>query len=135
LLTCFQIFVNTVEDTIEDQKSESKTPLLSANLSYPTRPYVYNQKEDEQEQQLVYIKHVQPVEVINPCVRWHRRWCRSKAVDPSPTVGVYYTPFNMALGLWAMVLGDMECEKVFEQYRMYTHMVNREISFQIFSNE
>jgi hypothetical protein len=106
LLTCFQIFVNTVEDTIEDKKSESKTPLLSANLSYPTRPYVYNQKEDEQEQQLVYIKHVQPIEVINPFVRWHRPWCRSKT-----------------------------CGKVFEQYRMYTHMVNREISFEIFSNE
>jgi hypothetical protein len=40
LLTCFQIFVNTVEDTIEDKKSEFKTYLLSANLSYPTRSYV-----------------------------------------------------------------------------------------------
>jgi hypothetical protein len=29
-----------VEDTKEDKKSEPNTPLLSANLSYPTRPYV-----------------------------------------------------------------------------------------------
>ncbi|CAF1453673.1 unnamed protein product [Adineta steineri] len=29
-----------VEDSKEDKKKESKTPLLSANLSYPTRPYV-----------------------------------------------------------------------------------------------
>jgi len=144
-----------VEDTKEEKKSESKAPLLSANLSYPTRPYVAqmpaliriighytdsgrpmpkagsseaeaavrSQQEDEQEQRLVYNKDVQPIEVINPFVRWHRRWYRGKGVDPSPTVGAYYTPFNMALEPWAMGLGDMGCAKIFKQYRMCTHMV------------
>jgi hypothetical protein len=160
MLTCFvnlfsDIVLSMVEDTKEDKKSESKTPLLSANLSYPTRPYVaqmpalmriighytdagrpmpksgspeaeaavHSQQEDEQEQRLVYNKDTQPIEVVNPFVRWHRRWYRSKAVDPSPTVGVYYTPFNMALEPWAMGLGDMGCAKIFKQYRMCTHMV------------
>ncbi len=144
-----------VEDTKEDKKSESSTPLLSANLSYPTRPYVAqipaliriighytdagrsmpksgspeaetavrSQQEDEQEQRLVYNKDTQPIEVVNPFVRWHRRWYRSKAVDPSPTVGIYYTPYNMALEPWAMGLGDMGCAKIFKQYRMCTHLV------------
>jgi hypothetical protein len=58
---------------------------------------VENQKEDEQEQQLVYNKNVQTIEVINPFVRCHQHWYRSKAVDPSPTVGIYYTPFNMTV--------------------------------------
>jgi hypothetical protein len=147
----FQIFVDMVEDT----KNETKTPLLSANLSYPTRPYVAqmpalmriighytdagrpmpkpgspeaeaavgSQLEDEQEQRLVYNQDTQPVEVINPFVRWHRRWYRSKGVEPSPTEGIYYTPFNMALEPWAMGLGDMGCAKIFKQYRMCTHMV------------
>lgn len=145
MLTCFQIVLNMVEDT----------PLLSSNLSYPTRPYVAqmpalirligyytdagrpmpkagsseaeiavrNQQEEEQEQQLVYNKDKQSIEVINPFVRWHRRWYRSKAVDPSPTVGLFYTPYNMALEPWAMGLGDLGCAKIFKQYRMCTHMV------------
>lgn len=140
---------------VEDTKQEVKAPLLSANLSYPTRPYVaqmpflmrfighytdsgrplpksgsqeaetvlQNQLDDEQDQRLVYNDDTQPIEVINPFVRWHRRWYRSKAVDPSPTVGAYYTPFNMALEPWAMGLGDMGCAKIFKQYRMCTHMV------------
>ncbi|CAF0735510.1 unnamed protein product [Adineta steineri] len=144
-----------VEDSKEDKKKESKTPLLSANLSYPTRPYVAqmpalirlighytdsgrsmpqagspeaetafrSHQEDEQEQQLVYNQDTQPIEVINPFVRWHRRWYRSKGVDPSPTVGVYYTPFNMALEPWAMGIGDHGCGKIFKQYRMCTHMM------------
>ncbi|CAF0804309.1 unnamed protein product [Adineta steineri] len=61
--------------------------------------------------------------IINPFVRWHRRWYRSKGVDPSPTVGVYYTPFNMALEPWAMGIGDHGCGKIFKQYRMCTHMM------------
>ena len=79
---------------------------------------------NEQEHRLVYNKDFQPIEVINPFLRWHRRWYRSKAVDPSPTVGVFYTPFNMALEPWAMGLGDTGCAKIFKQYRMCTHMVN-----------
>ena len=109
--------------------TEDTPPVLSAKLSYPTRPYVAqmpflmriighytdsgrpmpksgspeaeitlrNQLDDEQDQRLVYNDDTQPIEVINPFVRWHRRWYRSKAVDPSPTVGGYYSPFNMAL--------------------------------------
>lgn len=150
-----QILVDMVEDTKVDTKNESQTPLLSANLSYPTRPHVAQmpalmriighytdsgrsmpksgsseaetvvrqQLEDEQEQKLVYNKDVQPIESINPFVRWHRRWYRSKVIEPSPTVGAYYTPFNMALEPWAMGLGDMGCAKIFKQYRMCTHMV------------
>jgi hypothetical protein len=148
-----------VEDTKVNEKNETKTPLLSANLPYPSRPYVaqmpallriighytdvgrpmpkagspeaetavHSQQEDEQEQRLVYNKDTQPIEVINPFVRWHRRWYRSKSVDTSPTVGVYYTPFNMALEPWAMGLGDSGCAKIFKQYRMCTHMVNLEL--------
>ena len=94
MLTCFQIVFNMVEDTKENQKNESNSPLLS----YATRPYVAqmpglirvighytdagrpmpkagspeaetavrNQQEDEQEQQLVYNKDTQSIEVINP---------------------------------------------------------------------
>ncbi|CAF1105663.1 unnamed protein product [Adineta steineri] len=144
-----------VQEVKADTKSESKTPLLSANLSYPTRPYVaqmpalirlighytdsgrsmptsgspeaetafLSHQEDEQEQRLTYNHDTQPIEVINPFVRWHRRWYRSKGVDPSPTVGVYYTPFNMALEPWAMGIGDHGCGKIFKQYRMCTHMM------------
>ena len=136
---------------VEDTKDEPKAPLLSANLSYPTRPYVAQMPalirlighytdagrpmpksgspeaeaavQDEQEHRLSYNKDTQPIEVVNPFVRWHRRWYRSKAIDPSPTVGVYYTPYNMALEPWAMGLGDMGCAKIFKQYRMCTHMV------------
>ncbi len=136
---------------VEDTKDEPKAPLLSANLSYPTRPYVAQMPaliriighytdagrpmpksgspeaeavvQDEQEQRLSYNKDTQPIEVVNPFVRWHRRWYRSKVVDPSPTVGVYYTPYNMALEPWAMGLGDMGCAKIFKQYRMCAHMV------------
>lgn len=139
----------------ETKKNESPTPLLTANLSYPTRPYVAqipfflrfighltdggpslpksgsveaesafrNQREDEEEQRLNYNKDTQPVEKVNPFVRWHRRWYRSKRIDPSPTVGMYYTPYNMALEPWAMGLGDNGCAKIFKQYRMCTHMV------------
>ena len=88
-----------VEDTKEDKKSESNTPLLSANLSYPTRPYVaqipalmrlighYTDDgrpmpksgtpeaetaiRSQQEQHLVYNKDTQPIEVVDPLVRWH----------------------------------------------------------------
>ena len=88
-----------------------------------------NQLDDEQDQRLVYNDDTQPIEVINPFVRWHRRWYRSKAVDPSPTVGAYYTPFNMALEPWAMGLGDMGCAKIFKQYRMCTHMVDFSLSY------
>lgn len=148
---------------VEDTKSEVKTPLLSANLSYPTRPYVaqmpffmrlighytdsgrpmpksgspeaentlQNQLDDEKDQRLVYNDDTQPIEVVNPFVRWHRRWYRSKAVEPSPTVGAYFTPFNMALEPWAMGLGDMGCAKIFKQYRMCTHMVTIEVLFSI----
>jgi hypothetical protein len=84
---------------------------------------VRSQQEDEQEQRLVINKDTQPIEVVNPFVRWHRRWYRSKVVDPSPTVGVYYTPYNMALEPWAMGLGDMGCAKIFKHYRMCAHMV------------
>ncbi|CAF1114921.1 unnamed protein product [Adineta steineri] len=144
-----------VQEIKADTKNESKTPLLSANLSYPTRPYVaqmpalirlighytdsgrsmptsgsseaetafLSHQEDEQEQRLTYNHDTQPIEVINPFVRWHRRWYRSKGVDPSPTVGVYYTPFNMALEPWAMGIGDHGCGKIFKQYRMCTHMM------------
>ncbi|UJR07699.1 hypothetical protein I4U23_011984 [Adineta vaga] len=144
-----------VEDTKVDQKNESNTPLLSAKLSYPTRPYVAqmpalmriighytdagrpmpaagspeaeaalrSQQEDEQEQRLVYNHDTQPIEKVNPFVRWHRRWYRSKGVDPSPTVGVFYSPFNMAIEPWAMGLGDTGCAKIFKQYRMCTHMM------------
>jgi len=69
-------------------------------------------------------KDVQHIKVINRFVRWHRRWYRSKRVDPSPTVGVYYTPFNTALDPWAMGLGDIGCAKIFKQYRICTHMVS-----------
>lgn len=141
---------------VEDTKDEPKAPLLSANMSYPTRPYVAqmpalirwighytdagrpmpsagsseaeiavrNQQDDEQEQQLAYNNDTQPIEQINPLVRWHRRWYRSKVVEPSPTVGLFYTPYNMALEPWAMGLGDTGCAKIFKQYRMCTHMVN-----------
>jgi len=141
--------------------TEDTPPVLSAKLSYPTRPSVAlmpflmriighytdsgrpmpksgspeaeitlrNQLDDEQDQRLVYNDDTQPIEVINPFVRWHRRWYRSKAVDPSPTVGAYYTPFNMALEPWAMGLGDMGCAKIFKQYRMCTHMVDFSLSY------
>jgi len=133
---------------VEDTKDESKTPLpthpyvaqmpalirIIGHYTDAGRPMpksgspeaeaaVRSQQEDEQEQRLVYNKDTQPIEVVNPFVRWHRRWYRSKAVDPSPTVGIYYTPFNMALEPWAMGLGDMGCAKIFKQYRMCTHMV------------
>jgi hypothetical protein len=35
----------------------------------------------QQEQRLVDNKDVQPIEVINPFFRWHRRWYRSKITD------------------------------------------------------
>lgn len=140
---------------VEDTKDEPKEPLLSAKLSYPTRPYVAqmpalirlighytdagrpmpssgspeaeaalrNQHDDEQEQRLAYNKDTQPIEVVNPFVRWHRRWYRSKVVEPTPTVGLFYTPYNMALEPWALGLGDLGCAKIFKQYRMCTHMV------------
>jgi hypothetical protein len=142
-----------------EEKASSSPPLLSANLSYPTRPYVAqlpalvrligyytdagrpmpspgspeaetalrNQLDDEEEQRLTYNQDVQPIEKVNPFVRWHRRWYRSKRVEPTPTVGVFYTPFNMGLEPWAMGLGDMGCAKIFKQYRMCTHMVSERI--------
>ena len=141
---------------VEEKKIESPTPLLTANLSYPTRPYVAqipfllrwiehvtdggpsmpkagsveaehvfrNQQQDEEEQQqrLAYNRDMQPLEKVNPFVRWHRRWYRSQRIDPSPTVGVYYTPYNMTLEPWAMGLGDAAgCAKIFKQYRMSDH--------------
>jgi hypothetical protein len=41
---------------------------------------VRSQQEDEQEQRLVYNKDTQPIEVINPFVRWHRRWYRCRSL-------------------------------------------------------
>jgi hypothetical protein len=82
-----------VEDTKVDAKNESKTPLLSAKLSYPTRRYVAQMPaliriighytdsgrpmpksgspeaeaavRSQQEQRLVDNKDVQPIKVIN----------------------------------------------------------------------
>ena len=82
-----------------------------------------NQQKDEQDQKLVYNKDTQPIEFVNPFVRWHRRWYRSKAVELTPTVGLFYTPYNMVLAPWALGLGDLGCAKIFKQYRMCTHMV------------
>ena len=142
----------------KEEKSEPTTPLLTANLAYPTRPYVAqmpalmriighytdpgrpmpkagspeaeavlrNQQEDEQEQRLAYNRDTPKIEKVNPFTRWHRRWYSSKVAEPSPTVGVFYTPYNMALEPWAMGLGDMGCAKIFKQYRMCTHMVGAE---------
>ena len=84
---------------------------------------VHNQQEDEHEQ-LVYNQDVQTIERINPIVRWHRRWYHGRDVEPSPTVGAFYSPFNMALEPWAMGIGNTECAKIFKQYRMCIHMVN-----------
>lgn len=84
---------------------------------------IRNQYDDEQEQRLTYNQDIQPIEKVNPFVRWHRRWYRSRAVEPSPTVGLFYTPYNMALEPWAVGLGDLGCAKIFKQYRMCAHMV------------
>lgn len=139
------------------KQNEPAAPLLTANLSYPTRPYVAqipallrgighlidggrpmpnpgsseaeaafrNQSEDEKELRLAYNQDVSENEKMNPFVRWYRRWYHSNAVDPSPTVGVLYSPFNMGLEPWAMGIGDTGCGKVLKQYRMCTHMVSR----------
>jgi len=47
--------------------------LMAKAGSLQTETAVRSQQEDEQEQGLVYNKDVQPIEVINPFVCWHRR--------------------------------------------------------------